>query len=85
MLVPLGRRQASEMRFCLGAVVEAKDSGDDVRILRWDADGADTAAEIPPGVAVLFEFDEEGFLKISYGSRQHYSPAREFGAGFVNL
>jgi len=49
MLMPLGRRQSSEMRFCLRAVVEAKDSGDDVRILSWTLMVPIAAAEIPSG------------------------------------
>jgi len=36
-------------------------------------------------VAVLLEFDVEGLLEIAYGSRQHYGPARKFGASFMHL
>ncbi len=60
--------QTSEMRFCLRPVVEAKHSGDDVRIVGGHADGADTAAEIALGMAVLFELHVEGFLEIARGS-----------------
>src|SRR5260370_3131688 len=77
-----GRRQAPEMRFCLGPVVEPKHALDDVRIFGRRVDGADTAAEISLGVAVLLQFHVEGFLPIAYGSRQHYGPARELSAGF---
>src|ERR1700686_2707819 len=73
------------MRFCLRSVVESKYSLDDVRILGGHLDGADAAAEISLGMAVLFELNAEGFLEIAHGSREHYGSARQLGAGFANL
>src|SRR5271154_2600931 len=73
------------MRRCLRAIVEAEHSYDDVRVLRWHADGADAAAEISFGMAVLFEFYLESFLKIAGGSGNHHGPASELGASFFYL
>jgi hypothetical protein len=49
------------------------------------ADGADTAAEISLGVAVLFEFHVEGLFEIATVPDTSHGPARELGAGLVHL
>ena len=85
MLMSRSFGQASEMGFCLGAVVEAKDTSDDIRVLARDTDDSGSAAEISVRIAVLLEFHIEGFLKVGHGTGKNYGSAGKFGAGFLYL
>ena len=60
--------QYAEMWFGLRPIVEAEHSRDDGRVFGGHADGANAAAEISAGMAVLLEFDVEGSLKVANGS-----------------